>query len=170
MHDFFSELKRRNVVRVGIAYVVVSWVLLQFVDVVAPLLGLPEVFQRGVFLALVLGLPIALVLSWAYELTDDGVKKTEEVDKSESLTHRTGQTLNKLVMVGLLVAVGFLLYDKFSIPEPVAEVIPEPLAEQAVQASIAVLPFSDLSSQGDQEYFADGLSEESSMCWSRSMT
>jgi adenylate cyclase len=163
MHDFFNELKRRNVVRVAIAYVVVSWVLLQFVDVVAPLLGLPEVFQKGVFLALVLGLPIALVLSWAYELTDDGVKKTEEVDKSDSLTHRTGQTLNKLVMVGLLIAVGFLLYDRFSVPEPVAEVIPEPQAEQveqAAQASIAVLPFSDLSSQGDQEYFADGLSEE----------
>ena len=113
MNGFFNELKRRNVVRVAIAYVVVSWVLLQFVDVVAPLLGLPEVFQKGVLLLLVLGLPIALILSWAYELTDDGVKKTEEVDKSESLTHSTGQKLNKLVIAGLVVAVGFLLLDKF---------------------------------------------------------
>ena len=158
MNEFFSELKRRNVVRVAIAYVVVSWVILQFVDVVAPLLGLPEVFQKGVLLVLVLGLPFTLILSWAYELTDDGVKKTEEVDKSQSLTHSTGQKLNRLVIVGLALAVGFLLLDKFYLTaEPVAEVIPE---AQAVQASIAVLPFSDLSSQGDQEYFADGLSEE----------
>ena len=140
------------------AYVVVSWVLLQFVDVVAPLLGLPEVFQKGVLLVLVLGLPVALILSWAYELTDDGVKKTEEVDASESLTHSTGQKLNKLVIAGLVLAVGFLLFDKFYLaPEPVVELVPE---TQAVQASIAVLPFSDLSSLGDQEYFADGLSEE----------
>jgi TolB-like protein len=158
MNRFFNELKRRNVVRVAIAYVVVSWVLLQFVDVVAPLLGLPEVFQKGVLLLLVLGLPIALILSWAYELTADGVKKTEEVDQSTSLTHGTGQKLNRLVIGGLVVAVGFLLLDKFYLTtEPVVEVIPE---AQVVQASIAVLPFSDLSSQGDQEYFADGLSEE----------
>ena len=156
--SFFNELKRRNVVRVGVAYVVTSWVLLQFGDVVAPLLGLPEVFQKGVLLLLVLGLPIALILSWAYELTADGVKKTEEVDRSESLTHSTGQKLNKLVIIGLVLAVGFLLLDKFFLTsEPAVEVIPE---APAVQASIAVLPFADLSSQGDQAYFADGLSEE----------
>jgi len=158
MYQFFSELKRRNVVRVAIAYVVVSWVLLQFVDIVAPLLGLPEVFQKGVLLLLALGLPITLTISWVYELTDDGIKKTEEVDKSNSLTHSTGQKLNRLVIVRLVLAVGFLLLDKFYLTtEPVVELIPE---AKAVQASIAVLPFSDLSSQGDQEYFADGLSEE----------
>ena len=156
--SFFSELKRRNVVRVAIAYLVAGWVLLQFVDIVAPLLELPEVFQKGVLLVLALGLPITLIFSWAYELTEEGVKKTREVDRSESLTHSTGQRLNRLVLAGLVVAVVFLLFDQvFLHREPVAEAVPE---AQPAQASIAVLPFTDLSSQGDQEYFADGLSEE----------
>lgn len=158
MNNFFRELKRRNVVRMAIAYIVASWILLQFVDIVAPLLGLPEVFQKGVLLLLALGLPITLTFSWIYELTDDGIKKTTEVDQSESLTHNTGQKLNKLVFLGLVVAVVFLLVDKFYLtPVPVAELVQE---VPSAQASIAVLPFTDLSSQGDQEYFADGLSEE----------
>ena len=158
MSEFFSELKRRNVVRVAIAYAVVGWVVLQFLDIVAPLLGLPEVFQKGVLVLLAIGFPIALVLSWAYEVTPDGVKKTEEVDRSTSLTHGTGRKINMLVIVGLVFAVGFLLLDKFYLASaPAVEVIP---VAEAVQPSIAVLPFSDLSSQGNQEYFADGLSEE----------
>ena len=158
MSEFFSELKRRNVVRVAIAYAVVGWVVLQFLDIVAPLLGLPEVFQKGVLMLLAIGFPIALVLSWAYEVTPDGVKKTEEVDRSTSLTHGTGRKINMLVIVGLVFAVGFLLLDKFYLASaPAVEVIP---VAEAVQPSIAVLPFSDLSSQGNQEYFADGLSEE----------
>jgi len=161
MNDFFSELKRRNVVRVAIAYAVVSWVLLQFVDIVAPLLGLPEVFQKGVLVLLAIGLPVALIISWVYEITPEGVKKTAEVDGSSSLNHSTGQRINRLIIVGLVIAVGFLLFDKFYLATaPVAEHIPEAQAPKAVQASIAVLPFTDLSSEGDQEYFADGLSEE----------
>ena len=157
--SFFNELNRRNVTRVAMAYAVVSWVALQFLDVVAPLMGLPEVFQKGVLVLLVIGFPIALVLSWAYEVTPDGVKKTEDVDRSASLTHGTGQKINLLVIVGLVLAVGLLLLDKFkpATEAPVVEVVP---AAETVQPSIAVLPFSDLSSEGDQEYFADGLSEE----------
>jgi TolB-like protein len=158
MSGFFNELKRRNVVRVAAAYTVGSWVFLQFVDVIAPLLGLPDVFQKGVLAVLVLGLPFALMISWAYEVTPEGIKKTNEVDESTSMTHSTGQKINKLIVVGLVAALGFLLFDKFFLmPEPVVEVIP---GARATQASIAVLPFTDLSSQGDQGYFADGLSEE----------
>ncbi len=158
MTEFFNELKRRNVVRVALAYAVVGWVVLQFLDIVAPLLGLPEVFQKGVLVLLAIGFPIALILSWAYELTPEGVMKTADVDKSTSMTHGTGRKINVLVIVGLVLAVGFLLLDKFYLAgEPVVEVVP---VAEAVQPSIAVLPFSDLSSEGDQEYFADGLSEE----------
>ena len=162
MNEFFNELKRRNVVKVAVAYTVVGWVLLQFVDVVAPLMGLPDVFQKSVLVLLALGLPIALIISWAYEVTPEGVKKTEDVDLSASVSHSTGEKINKLIIGGLVIAVGFLLYDKFFLmPEPVVEVIPEMRVEEpAAQASIAVLPFSDLSPEGDQEYFADGLSEE----------
>ena len=142
-------------VHVAIAYVVVSWVILQFVDVVAPLMGLPEVFQKGIFILLIIGLPIALLFSWAYEVTPEGVKKTHEVDKSKSITHSTGQKINKLIIGGLVLAVGFLLFDKFYLTTE-----SPPIEEAGVIKSVAVLPLVDLSEGGDQEWFADGLAEE----------
>jgi len=158
LNNFFAELKRRNVVRVAIAYAVISWVILQFVDIIKDILTFPGWFSQMVLVLLIIGFPIALIISWAYEVTPEGVKKTAEVDKSKSVTHGTGQKLNKLIIGGLMLAVGFLLFDKFILtPDRTNPVIPE---AQAAQASIAVLPFTDLSSASDQEYFADGLSEE----------
>ena len=98
--SFFNELKRRNVLRVAAAYAVVSWIILQVVDTVAPILELPESFAKGVLLVLIIGLPIALILSWAYEATPDGIKKTEEVDADASISHNTGQKLNRLIIGG----------------------------------------------------------------------
>ncbi len=155
MNSFFSELKRRNVFRVGIAYVVVSWVILQFVDVVDDILSLPEWFGKAVLVLVAIGFPFALLFSWAYEVTLEGVKKTHEVDKSKSITHGTGQKINKLIAVGFVKALGFIAYDKMiATDDPVIE------EAKAGQVSIAVLPFSDLSPDGDQEYFSDGISEE----------
>lgn len=154
MNNFFAELKRRNVVRVGIAYAVVAWVIMQFLDVVAPLMGLPEVFQKGVLVLLAVGAPIALLLSWAYEVTPEGVMKTAEVDKSKSITHGTGQKINKLINAGLVLVVAFFVYDKFFAATPIN------LGSGEREASIAVLPFVDLSPAGDQEYFGDGIAEE----------
>jgi len=151
MNNFFQELKRRNVVKVALAYAVVSWATLQFVDIVAPLMGLPEVFQKGVLVLLAVGFPIALLLSWAYEVTPEGVKKTAEVDKSQSITPKTGQAINKLIVGALLLALGFIAYDKVIGSGPI-------LSDR--EASIAVLPFADLSEGQDQGYFADGISEE----------
>ena len=113
LNNFFSELKRRNVVRVAIAYAVVSWVILQFVDVISDPMSLPDWFQKVTIVFLGIGFPIALLLSWAYEVTSEGVMKTAEVDKSKSVTHGTGQKINKLIIGGLGLAVAFLLYDKF---------------------------------------------------------
>ena len=156
MNNFFSELKRRNVVRVAIAYAVVSWVALQLVDVLDEILTLPEGFGKAVLIILLIGAPIVLVFSWAYEVTPEGVMKTADVDQSKSVTHGTGQKINKLIIGGLVLAVGFLLYDKFML-SPDQQVIPE---AQAAQTSIAVLPFVNLSSDKEQEYFSDGISEE----------
>jgi len=151
VNNLWNELKRRNVVKVGIAYVIVSWAILQFVDIAAPLMGLPEVFQKGVFILLIIGLPVALLLSWAYEVTPEGVKKTAEVDKSKSITPETGQKLNRLTITALVLALAFIGYDKLVDTGPM-------ISDR--EASIAVLPFADLSEGQDQGYFADGISEE----------
>ncbi|MEE9170425.1 MAG: hypothetical protein V3U73_11695 [bacterium] len=155
MNNFFSELKRRNVVRVAIAYVVVTWVILQFVDIIVDIVSFPDWFSQMVLALLIIGFPIALLFSWAYEVTPEGVKKTHEVDKSKSITHGTGQRLNKLIAGALVLAVGFIIYDKMVVEE--TAVVDEAMAEQT---SIAVLPFTDLSPEGDQEYFSDGIAEE----------
>jgi len=155
LNSFFSELKRRNVVRVAIAYVVVSWVILQFVDIIQEIVRFPGWFPQMVLVLLIIGLPIALIFSWAYEVTPEGVKKTEEVDKSKSITHGTGQKINKLIVGALVLAVGFIAYDKMIAPDGTAI-----NGAEAAQISIAVLPFVNMSSDSEQEYFSDGITEE----------
>jgi len=158
LNNFFSELKRRNVVKVAIAYAVVAWAVLQFVDIIQDPLSLPDWFQKVVIVLVAIGFPIALVISWAFEVTPEGVKKTAEVDKSKSITHGTGQRINKLIIGGLVLAVVFLLADKFYLKTGQPDnVISE---ARAGQVSIAVLPFADMSAGQDQEFFADGISEE----------
>ena len=99
-----SELRRRNVFRVGIAYLVVAWLLLQVVDVVAPMLELPDWAPKFVLLLLVIGFPIALLLAWAFELTPEGIKREEEVDRSQSVTPQTGRKLDFVIIAALSVA------------------------------------------------------------------
>jgi len=152
---FIEELKRRNVFKVGVAYIVVSWVMLQLVDVVREPFNLPLWVPRLVIVLLAVGLPIALVISWAFELTPEGLVRDASVDKEAARAKHAGRGLNKLIAVALAVALGFIAYQNFF-----RAVAPEPAAPKARDASIAVLPFTDLSPKGDQEYFSDGISEE----------
>lgn len=110
---FLEELKRRNDFRVGVAYAVVSRVIIQVVDVLAPRMVLPEWVPAFVILMLVIGAPVALVFAWAYEITPEGLKKTEQVQTDVSITHQTGRTIDRLIIGGLTVLVAFLLVDRF---------------------------------------------------------
>jgi len=114
--SFFEELKRRNVFRVGIAYVVGGWLLLQLTDVLSQLLDLPEVVGRIIVLLVAIGLPVALFFAWAFEMTPEGVKREKDVDRSQSITPQTGKKLNNTILVLMALAIAYLLFDKFSGP------------------------------------------------------
>ena len=162
MASLWGELKRRNVVRVAIAYVIVGWLILQFADVLIPLLTLPESVGRLIFLLLLIGFPLALFFAWAYELTPEGLKKEKEVDRSESITHITGRKLDFIIIGVLLVVLAMFAVERFVLlPDraPATEA-PQEIVATEIQQSIAVLPFANMSPDPDQEYFADGLAEE----------
>ena len=152
----FQELKRRNVIRVAAAYVIVAWLILQVADVVLGNISSPGWVFQTILLILALGFPLAMFFAWAFELTPDGLKREAHVDRSESITHQTGRKLDRITIVILVVAVGYFAWDKF-LAEPPVESTSTATAEKA---SIAVLPFVNMSSDPEQDYFSDGISEE----------
>ena len=159
--SIIQELKRRNVIRVAIAYTIGSWVLLQIVDVVAPILDLPDWAPRLVLLLLAVGLVPAIIFAWVYEITPEGIKKESEIDRSSSISGATGQKLNILIAVALVLAVALLLTDRFSSDAEITEVAAmESLSNTDLANSIAVLPFVNMSSDEEQEFFSDGITEE----------
>ena len=161
--SFIGELKRRNVIRVAILYFVSSWLLLQLTDVLQSILPVPEWTGSFVFMMLLICLAPALIFAWVYEMTPDGLKREKDVDRTQSVTPDTGKKINGVIVILLVLAIVGMLADRL-IPEkkepPAAA--EDVTSTQAVvdRASIAVLPFADMSEQGDQQFFTDGLSEE----------
>ena len=169
MPSLFSELKRRNVVRVGTAYVLVAWLIAQAGDLAADNLSFPDWFMPMLLVVLALGFPIALFLAWAFELTPEGVKKTEEVDRDASITPSTGRRLNVVIIAALTLAVVLLLADRFRTPSTAVVAVQESAVEASEQPSeqagardksIAVLPFSNLSTDTSTDSFVAGLHDD----------
>lgn len=153
MPNFITEMKRRNVFRVGVAYTVVAWVIAQALDLAADNFAAPDWVMKVSLAMLVAGLPVALILAWAFELTPEGVKKTEEVPVTESITPRTGRQINYVITTALVLALAFIAWDKLGQNDTAAD-------SSVIDKSVAVLPFADLSELQDQEWFTDGLTEE----------
>ena len=154
MRNFFEELRHRNVFRVGIAYVIAAWLFVQAADIATESFAAPEWVMRILIIFMLIGLPIALFLAWAFELTPEGVKKAEDIPADAPKDPRSGQMLNRIIIAALIVAVAGLVWDRTRVDSSPASVA------AVTDKSIAVLPFVDFSPGGDQAWFADGLTDE----------
>lgn len=150
--EYFNELKRRNVIKSALAYLVVAWLIAQVLSTVLPAFGSPEYVLKWALILLGLGFPIWLIFAWVYEITPEGIRKTIDVDPEESISSKTANRLNKLIITVLTLTIIVLLVDRFT--RDSAQVV------EYGDNSIAVMAFADMSPNQDHEYFSDGISEE----------
>src|SRR3989442_15517998 len=150
--NFFAELKRRNVYKVAIAYAVVAWLLMQIATQVFPFLEIPNWAIRLVIMLIVIGFPIALVIAWAFELTPEGLKRTEFADELPKKSSRSRAWIYIVVISGAI-SVSLFFLGRYTSSR-------QSLGAQLPAKSIAVLPFENLSGNPENAYFTDGIQEE----------
>lgn len=169
--SFYSELQRRNVVRVGVAYTLIAWVIAQVAEFAFEAFGAPDWTIKSIVVLLLIGLPLALLFAWVYEMTPEGLRRERDVDRIQSITPQTGRRIDKVIIGVLVIALAFFAADKYLLQSQPDVVEPEtpPVAVEAPaeaidngppEKSVAVLPFVAMSDGPDDEYFADGLTEE----------
>lgn len=157
---FLKELNRRHVVKAGIAYLIVAWLIVQVLSIFVPAFGLGQVWMKTTIIVLAVGFPIWLIIAWVYDFTPDGIKKTENTVFDPHISAKKNIQLNRLIIGGLSIALVLLIFNQLRLKNIIgkqqitASVLPE------FSSSIAVLAFSDMSPEHNKEYFADGMSEE----------
>jgi len=161
--SLFKELKRRNVIRVAIAYAITAWLLIEISTTTFPMLRLPEWTATFVTVLLLIGFPVALILAWAFELSPEGIKLDDDAVRSEPITHRAGRKLDFAIIGLMAVGIAYLILDNYVLDDSPSDTIEE-FSQDAVSTDgrvmLAVLPLEILSVDPEQEYFSDGLTEE----------
>src|SRR5258705_1717417 len=160
MNNFFSELKRRNVYQVAVAYAVVGWLLVQVTTQVFPIFEIPNWASRLIVLGIIIGFPIALVIAWAFEVTPQGLKRTEDVHL-QAQGNRKSHAWIYIVIVGAAFSIGLIFIGRYTARNTVSAARTEAATGSSIpQKSIAVLPFENLSDDKGAAYFADGMTDE----------
>jgi adenylate cyclase len=157
--QFFAELKRRNVYKVAVAYAVVAWLLVQAASILFPTFEAPPWVMKVFVALIVLGFPIALVFSWAFEITPEGIKREEDVAPNESITHHTGRKIVGITIVVAVLAAGLFVFQLLR-PHLTSTNVASATMNALPEKSVAVLAFANLSDDKGSEYFSDGISEE----------
>ena len=163
--NLFAELKRRNVIRMAGLYLVGAWLVVQVAGTVLPMFGAPEWLPRTIVVLLAIGFVPAVIFSWVFELTPQGLKREDDVAPEQSITPQTGRRMDRMIIVVLVLALGYFAFDKFVLTPRreaafVSSAVPNESKSVINAKSIAVLPFENRSEEKANEFFADGVQDE----------
>lgn len=166
LKKYISELKRRNVIKAGLAYLIIAWLVIQVASIVLPTFNAPAYFMKTVVFAFTIGFPIWLVFAWVYEITPEGIKKTKEVKEEKSILPKTGNKFNKLIIAALSLSVAFLLFNQFInkstklIDKQESVLISQSAVEKDTIDFIAVLPFHNSKPNSETDYLGFALADQ----------